>query len=61
MKKIESSAKSAKEIVMEYVQAPEPRDLQSARGYLKDNISYVSPPNSFDGAEPYLKYNLHLY
>jgi hypothetical protein len=61
MQKIESSAKSAKEIVMEYIQATERRDLQSGRGYLKNNISYVSPLNSFDGAEPYLKYNLHLY
>jgi hypothetical protein len=61
MQKIESSVKSAKEIVMEYVQATERRDFQSARGYLKDNVSYVSPLNSFDRTEPYLKYNLHLY
>ncbi|MGB7958486.1 MAG: hypothetical protein WCF46_01220 [Nitrososphaeraceae archaeon] len=60
MQKIESSVKSAKEIVMEYVQATERQDFQSARGYLKDNVSYVSPLNSFDRAEPYLKYNLHL-
>ena len=61
MQKIESSVKSAKEIVMEYTQATERRDFQSARGYLRDNLSYVSPLNSFDRAEPYLKYNLHLY
>ena len=57
------SAKSAKEIVMEYLQALiERRDFKSARSYLKDNVSYVSPLNSFDSAEPYLKYNesLHL-
>src|SRR5918999_4543224 len=56
------SAKSAKDIVMEYLQAAERRDFQSARGYLKDNISYLSPLNSFDRAEPYLKYfeSLHL-
>jgi SnoaL-like domain len=62
MQKNESSAKSAKEIVMEYLQAAERRDFQSARGYLKDNISYLSPLNSFDRAEPYLKYfeSLHL-
>ena len=61
-KKNESSAKSAKDIVMEYLQAAERRDFQSARGYLKDNISYLSPLNSFDRAEPYLKYfeSLHL-
>jgi len=61
MQKNESSVKSAKEIVMEYTQASERRDFQSARGYLTDNLSYVSPLNSFDKAEPYLKYNLHLY
>ena len=57
------SAKSAKEIVMEYLQALiERRDFKSARSYLKDDVSYVSPLNSFDRAEPYLKYNesLHL-
>jgi hypothetical protein len=57
------SAKSAKEIVMAYLQALiERRDFKSARSYLKDNVSYVSPLNSFDRAEPYLKYNesLHL-
>jgi hypothetical protein len=61
MQKTESSVKSAKEIVMEYVQATERQDFQSARGYLRDNMTYVSPVNSFDRAEPYLKYNLHLY
>ncbi len=57
------STKSAKEIVMEYLQVlVERRDFKSARSYLKDNVSYVSPLNSFDGVEPYLKYNesLHL-
>jgi hypothetical protein len=61
MQKNESSAKSAKEIVMEYMQVLiERRDFQSARSYISDNISYVSPLNSFDRAEPYLKYNEHL-
>jgi uncharacterized protein YozE (UPF0346 family) len=64
MQKNESSAKSsAKEIVMEYLQLiTERQDFKSARSYLKDNVSYVSPLNSFDRAEPYLKYNesLHL-
>jgi hypothetical protein len=61
MQKNESSVKSARDIVMEYIQATERQDFQSARGYLSDNVSYVSPVNSFDRAEPYLKYNLHLY
>ena len=57
------SAKSAKEIVMEYLDLiTERQDFKTARSYLKDNVSYVSPLNSFDSAEPYLKYNesLHL-
>jgi hypothetical protein len=61
MQKKESSAKSPKDIVMEYMQALiERRDFKSARSYLTDNISYVSPLNSFDGAEQLLKYNEHL-
>ena len=56
----EFSAKNAKDIVMEYFQAAFRTDFQSARGYLSDNISYVSPLNSFDRAEPYLKYLQHL-
>jgi hypothetical protein len=60
----DESAKSAKEIVMEFLQAitGEHRDFKAARSYVKDNVSYVSPLNSFDSAEPYLKYNesLHL-
>jgi hypothetical protein len=61
-RKNESSAKSAKEIVMEFLQAitGEQRDFKTARSYVKDNVSYVSPLNSFDRAEPYLKYNEHL-
>jgi hypothetical protein len=61
MQKIESSAKSARDIVMEFIQATERQDFQSARGYLRDDMTYLSPVNSFDRAEPYLKYNLHLY
>ncbi|HYZ94210.1 MAG TPA: nuclear transport factor 2 family protein [Nitrososphaeraceae archaeon] len=59
MQNIESSAKSAKDVVMEYLLAAERRDFQSARGYVSDNISYVSPLNSFDRAEPYMKYFEH--
>jgi limonene-1,2-epoxide hydrolase len=61
MQKIESSVKSATEIVREFIQATERQDFQAARSYLSDNMTYVSPVNSFDRAEPYLKYNLHLY
>src|SRR5919198_2379124 len=56
------SAKSAKEIVMEYFEAiTERQDFKTARSYLKDNVSYVSPLNSFDRAEPYLQYNSSLH
>jgi hypothetical protein len=60
MQKIESSVKSAKDVVMEWMQAVERRDYQSLRGIVSDNISYVGPLNSFDKAEPYLKYLEHL-
>lgn len=46
--KNESSAKSATDIVMEWQQGVERRDYQSIRGLLSDNISYVSPLNSFN-------------
>lgn len=60
MQKNESSVKSAKDVVMEWMQAVERRDYQSLRGIVSDNISYVGPLNSFDRAEPYLKYLEHL-
>ena len=60
MQKNESSAKSATDVVMEWQQGVERRDYQSVRGLLSDNVSYVSPLNSFDGAEPYLKYLEHV-
>ena len=47
---------NAKDIVIEYFQATDRQDWQSARSYLSDNFSYLSPVNSFDRAEPYLKY-----
>lgn len=56
MSKDEGSTKSAKDIVIEYFQATDRQDWQSARGYLSDNFSYLSPVNSFDRPEPYLKY-----
>jgi hypothetical protein len=58
------SPKSAKEIVIAFLEAitGEHRDFKTARSYVQENVSYVSPLNSFDRAEPYLKYNesLHL-
>lgn len=47
---------------MEYLQTLiERRDFKAARSYLKDDLSYVSPLNSFHGVEPYLKYNQSLH
>jgi hypothetical protein len=60
MQKNESSVKIAKDIVTEYLQAVERRDYQSARSLLNENLSYVTPLNSFDRAEPYLKYLEHV-
>ena len=48
-KKNESTiGKTAKEIVMEYLQACERRDFKSARTYVSDNVSYMSPVGSID-------------
>ncbi|MEO9363426.1 MAG: nuclear transport factor 2 family protein [Nitrososphaera sp.] len=55
------SAKSAKEIVLEYLDAVARHDFESARSYLKDNVTYWSPLNSFDNADAYLKYNFSLH
>lgn len=60
MQKIEPSVKSAKNIVMEWMHAVERRDYQSLRGIVSNNISYIGPLNSFNSAEPYLKYLEHL-
>jgi hypothetical protein len=43
MQNIESSVKSARDVVMEWMQAVERRDYQSLRGIVSDNISYVGP------------------
>jgi limonene-1,2-epoxide hydrolase len=64
MQKNESSAKSsAKETVMEFVQALERKDFKTVRSYMSDNISVVAPgPEkliSFNKAEPYATYLEH--
>ena len=43
---------------MQYLQAVENRDFESARKYVSDNISYEGPEGlgSFNKPEPYLKY-----
>ncbi len=49
-----------KEIVLEFLEALNRKDFKSARTYVSDNVSYISPLNSFNGAEPYFKYVEHL-
>ena len=49
-----------KEIVLEFLEALNRRDFKSARTYVSDNVSYIAPLNSFNGAEPYFKYVEHL-
>ena len=56
------SAKSAKEIVMEYTEALERQDFKTVRSSISDNISVLAPgPRpveliSFNRAEPYVTY-----
>jgi limonene-1,2-epoxide hydrolase len=61
MQKNESSAKSsAKEIVMEFIQALERKDFKTVRSYISDNISVVAPGpvelTSFSKAESFVTY-----
>ena len=60
MQKNESSAKSAKEIVMEFIQALEQKDFKTVRSCISDNISVVAPGpvelTSFNKAEPFVTY-----
>src|SRR5919112_4788045 len=63
MQKNESSAKSAKEIVMEFIQALERKDFKTVRSYISDNISVLAPGpvevTSFNQAEPFMNYLEH--
>jgi limonene-1,2-epoxide hydrolase len=62
MKKSES-AKSAKEIVMEFAEALERKDFKTVRSYISDNISVLAPGpvelTTFNQAEPYVTYLEH--
>jgi len=50
------SAKSAKEIVTEFMQAWEQKDWQTVRSHISDNISVLAPgpfkPNTFHQLRP---------
>ena len=51
---------NAKGFVIEYLQTCDRKDFKSARSFVSDDVSYVSPIGSFDKAEPYFKYFEHL-
>jgi hypothetical protein len=59
MQKIES-AKSAKEIVMEFIEALEQKDFKTVRNYISDSISVLAPGpvelTAFNQAEPFTTY-----
>ena len=57
------SAKSAKQIVNEFLQALERKDFKTVRSYISDNISVVAPGplelTTFNQAEPFTTYLEH--
>ena len=57
------SAKSAKEIVMEFIEALERKDFKTVRSYISDNISVLAPGpvelTTFNQAEPFMTYLEH--
>jgi hypothetical protein len=55
MQKNESSAKSAKEIVISFLESLNKGDLKSARSCVSDDFSFTLPQGSFDGAESYFR------
>ncbi|MDQ3835540.1 MAG: nuclear transport factor 2 family protein [Thermoproteota archaeon] len=63
MQKNQSAKSSAKETVMEFVQALEEKDFKTVRSSMSDNISVVAPgPEkliTFNKAEPYVTYLEH--
>jgi len=63
MQKEEDSTKSAKEIVIEFVDALERKDFKTVRSHVSDNISVLAPGpveiTRFSKAEPYVKYLEH--
>jgi ketosteroid isomerase-like protein len=59
------TAKSTKEIVMEYIDALQRKDWKTVRSYISDDISVVAPGpgpsglTTFKQAEPYMNYLQH--
>jgi hypothetical protein len=56
-------AKSAKQIVMEFIEALERKDFKIVRTYISDNISVLAPGpiehTTFNQAEPFVTYLEH--
>ncbi len=56
-------SKSAKEIVMEFIEALEQKDFKKVRRYISDNISVLAPGpvelTTFKRAEPFTTYLQH--
>jgi hypothetical protein len=65
VQKNESSSISAKEIVMEFMQAWERKDWKNLRSHITDDISVLAPgpfkPNTFHQAEAYVYYLEHSH
>jgi hypothetical protein len=63
MQKNQSAKSSAKETVMEFLQALERKDFKTVRSYISDNISVVGPGpeklTSYNKAEPFMAYLEH--
>jgi limonene-1,2-epoxide hydrolase len=63
MQKNQSAKSSAKEIVMEFLQALQRKDFKTVRSYISDNISVVAPGpeklTSYNKAEPFMTYLEH--
>jgi limonene-1,2-epoxide hydrolase len=49
-----------KEVVTGFLEALNHKDFKSARNYVSDNVTYMSPVNTLNGAEAYFKYVEHL-
>jgi limonene-1,2-epoxide hydrolase len=63
MQKNEPSAKSTKDIVMEFAEALERKDFKTVRSHISDYISVLAPGpvelTTFNRAEPYVSYLEH--
>ena len=63
VQKNQSAKSSAKETVMEFLQALQRKDFKTVRSYISDNISVLAPGptelTSYNKAEPFMTYLEH--